>query len=66
MSDRKLLVDLHGQVVGTTFSTSVDSLVRATHPTTGDDWGLMAVRPLNWPRRRPHIKDLETFKVNPA
>jgi hypothetical protein len=66
MSDRKLLVDLHGMVVGSTFSTADDGLYRAVHPTTGEDWGLVAVRPLGWTRRRVYVKDLETFRIQDA
>ena len=66
MNDRKLLVDLHGMIIGSTFTTADDGIVRAYHPTTGEDWGLVAVRPLNWPRRRVYARDLESFKIQPA
>lgn len=66
MNDRKLLVDLRGYIVGSTHTSADDGLYRAVHPTTGEDWGLVAVRPLGWPRRRVYAKDLESFTIHPA
>jgi hypothetical protein len=66
MNDRKLLVDIRGMIVGSTHTSADDGLYRATHATTGEDWGLVNVRPLTWPRRRVYASDLETFRITPA
>ena len=65
MNDRKLCVDLSGCIVGSTKTTADDGLYRAVNRSTGEDWGLVAVRPLTWPRRRVYAKDLEPLALLP-
>ena len=65
MSDRKLLVDLRGSIVGSTHTEKNEGLFRATCPTTGEDWGLVVVRSLDWPRRRVYAGDLEPLDIVP-
>ncbi|MFA5376759.1 MAG: hypothetical protein WC455_13505 [Dehalococcoidia bacterium] len=65
MSDRKLLVDLKGTIVGSTHTQQADGIFRATCHTTGEDWGLVVVRSLDWPRRRVYAHDLEPLDIVP-
>ncbi len=66
MIDRWLLVDVRGHIVGSTFSKDQDGLFRAVHPTTGEDWGVVELKPFDWPRHRVRIGDLTPLEVKPV
>jgi hypothetical protein len=68
MAEKWLLIDLARQIVGSTSAKSSDGLFRAIHPSTGEDWGVVELKPFNWPRERVRKSDLETLivrKINP-
>jgi hypothetical protein len=58
-----LLIDLGRQIVGSTSAKSSDGLFRAIHPSTGEDWGLVELKPYSWPRERVRQGELEPLDV---
>jgi hypothetical protein len=61
-----ILVDLSRNIVGSTsYTGSTEGLFRAVHPTTGEDWGTVEVKPFDWPRERVNQKDLEKLTIIP-
>lgn len=64
--EKRLLIDLSGYIVGTTMTTTVDGLYKAVNRSTGESWGLVTIRPLDWPRRRVWLKDLQPLDLVPV
>jgi hypothetical protein len=61
--NRFILLDLHGDIVGTTYTTDPGGLYHAIHPTTGEEWGLVECAPVSRLPRRIFISDLEPLII---
>jgi hypothetical protein len=64
MQERYLCVDLHGMVLGSTYTTAPAGLYQAT-TSTGDKMGTVELLPFSWPRNRIRVSDLEPLVVKP-
>ena len=58
-----LAVDITGKIVGSTSASTDEGLYRAMHPSTGEEWKMVELKPLDWPRERVTVRNYPPLVV---